>query len=184
MAQYIDKMLVPSVGMIRHVVGFGMGDPGYDVLDTYSKDNVPCVIYYFRHGTEKRSISVTKYQGRYFLEYCTYSNPDAVLATQKKSFTLRTVTRDILMEAVKAYRAYRLLYNEYPGFRDDIYDALKQGIECVYLGNLGKDKDRLIDLMTRSGFHVTSYNFHTVTTREGICVSSDGLCFRQDEVIP
>ncbi|WBY64006.1 MAG: MEDS domain-containing protein [Thermocaproicibacter melissae] len=184
MAQYIDKMLVPSVGIIRHIVGFGMGDPGYNVLDTQSKDYVPCVVYYFRRGMEKRSVSVTKYQGKYFLEYCTYSSLDAVLTTQKKSYTLRTVTRDFLFEAVKAYRAYRLLYNEYPGFREDIYDALRQGIGCVYLGSLGKDRTRLIDLMTRSGFHVTSYNFDTVTTKEGICVTLDGLCFRPDEVIP
>lgn len=184
MAQYIDKMLVPNGGSVRHIVGFGMGDPGYDVLETRSKDNVPCVIYFYRRGRDKRSVSVTKFQGRYFLESCLYSDTDSLLCTQKKSCTLRNVTRDFLQEAVKAYRAYRMLYNEYTGFRDDIHDAMKQGIECIYLGKLGKDKDRLMDLLTRAGFHVESFNFDTISTKEGICLSMDGLCFRQDEIIP
>jgi hypothetical protein len=184
MAQYIDKMLVPNGGSVRHIVGFGMGDPGYDVLETRSKDNVPCVIYFYRKGRDKCSVSVTKFQGRYFLEFCVYSDMNSLLCTQKKSCTLRNVTRDFLQEAVKAYRAYRMLYNEYTGFRDDIRDAMKQGIECIYLGKLGKDKDRLIDLLTRAGFHVESFNFDTISTKEGVCLSMDGLCFRQDEVIP
>lgn len=184
MAQYINKMLVPAGGTIKHIVGFGSGDPGYDVLDTRSKDGVPCVVYYYRHGRDKCSVSVTKFQGRYFLEYCVYNGMDSLLATQKKSCTLRNVTRDFLQEAVKAYRAYRMLYNEYTGFRDDIRDAMKQGIECIYLGKLGSEKDRLMDLMTRAGFHVESFNFDTITTKEGVCLSLDGLCFRKDEIIP
>lgn len=77
-----------------------------------------------------------------------------------------------------------MLHNEYTGFRNDILDSIKQGIECIYLGNMAKDKDHLTGLLNRSGFHVESFNFNTINTKEGICLSLDGLCFKQDEIIP
>jgi hypothetical protein len=88
------------------------------------------------------------------------------------------------METVMAYRAYRMLYNEYHGFRDDMVDALNNGLECVYLGRMGKDKDHLINLLERSGFHIESIDFDLIKTKEGICLSSDGQCFNKDEIIP
>lgn len=183
MPQYVNKVKIQGGGSVRHIVGFGAGDPGYDVLQT-EQNGVPSISYYYLQGRGKQCVTVSKLQGRYFVEHCVYSRPDSQMATEKKGGTLRNVSREYLQEAVKAYRGYRMLFNEYPGFRDDILDAMKQGIECVYLGNMAKDKDRLSDLLTRSGFHIESFNFDAFTTKEGICISMDGVCFRQDEIIP
>lgn len=179
----MNHVKVPSEGSIRHIVGFGLGDTGYDVLETFSLDNLPNIAYYYIKRGVKQSVSITKFQSRYFVEYDSYSDTDSLIRHQKKSCTLKGVTRDFLMETVKAYRAYRMLFNEYNGFRDDILDALK-GLECVYLGGMARDKDRLMNLMERSGFHVESFNFDTITTKEGICLSLNGLCFHADEIIP
>lgn len=184
MAQYINKIRVPSDGSIRHIVGFGQGDNGYDVFETAAKDNVPNVVYYYAKSGTKQSVSVSKYQGRYFVEHEAYHDLDSLISSEKHGCSLKSVTRDYLMETVKAYRGYRMLFNEYTGFRDDIRDALKTGLECVYLGGMAKDKDQLISLLGRSGFHVESFDFNTVKTKEGICLSLDGLCFNQDEIIP
>lgn len=183
MAQYISKMKVPSEGSIRHIVGFGQGDPGYDVLETITKDKVPCVVYYYIKSGTKNSVAVSKYQGRYFVDHEVFSDLNSLISTQKHGCSLKSVTRDYLAETVKAYRAYRMLYNEYNGFRDDIYDALKN-LECVYLGGMAKDREKLVNLMERSGFHVEKIDFDMIKTKEGICLSMDGLCFNQDEIIP
>ena len=183
MAQFIKKIKVPSEGSIRHIVGFGQGDTGYDVLEMTSKDNVPSIIYYFIKNGIKRSVSVTKFQKKYFVEYATYHDLESLLSYQKKNCSLNSVPREYLMETVMAYRAYRMLFNEYISFRDDIMDALNN-LECVYLGEMAKDGERLKDLLERSGFHVESVNFGTIKTREGICLSNDGLCFNEDEIIP
>ncbi len=105
------------------------------------------------------------------------------LVSQKRSCTLKTVSNDFLMETVMAYRAYRMLFNEYMNFRSDIMDALNH-LECVYLGVLGRDPERLQDLMERSGFHIESMNFGMIKTREKICLSFDGMCFREDQIVP
>lgn len=183
MSQFINKMRVPSEGSIHHIVGFGQGDKGYDVLETTTKDRVPCVVYYYIKNGMKNSVSVSKYQGRYFVEHEVYSSSDSLISSQKHGCSLKSVTRDYLTETVKAYRAYRMLFNESKGFRDDILDAMN-GLECVYLGGMAKDKDQLIQLLERVGFHVESFNFNTIKTKEGICISLDGLCFNQDEIIP
>jgi hypothetical protein len=183
MPQFINKIMVPSLGSIRHIVGFGQGDPGYDVLETTSKDNVPSVVYYYIKSGIKHSVSVTKYQKKYFVEYETYNGPDSLVSYQKKSCTLNSVSRDFLTETVMAYRAYRTLLNEYTSFRDDIMDALN-GLECVYLGAMAKDTEHLKDILERSGFHVESVNFGMIKTTEGICLSFDGLCFNEDQIIP
>jgi hypothetical protein len=49
---------------------------------------------------------------------------------------------------------------------------------------MAKGKDRLTGLLNRSGFHVESFDFNTISTKEGICLSLDGLCFKKDEIIP
>lgn len=183
MAQYINKLRVPSSGSVRHIVGFGLGDPGYDVLETVTKDNVPCVVYYYVKNRQKQSVSVAKFQDRYFVEHEVYAGLDSFISREKHGCSLKSVTRDYLMETVKAYRGYRMLFNEYKGFRDDILDALN-GLECVYLGKMGNDKDRLVQLLERSGFHVESFQFNMIKTKEGVCLSLDGLCFNQDEIIP
>lgn len=183
MAQSINKIKVPSEGTIRHIVGFGQGDPGYDVLETKSKDNVPCVTYYYLKNGMKFSVSVTKYQGKYFVESNSFSDINSLISCQKRGCTLKNVSRDYLMETVKAYRAYRMLFNEYNGFRDDILDALN-GLECVYLGGMAKDREYLTSLLERVGFHVESFDFDMIKTKEGICLSLDGLCFNKDEIIP
>lgn len=182
MAQFINKVKIPNEGSVRHIVGFGQGDPGYDVLETTTKDNVPSVAYYYIKNGVKHSVSVTKYQGRYFVEYATYNDLNSFIS-QKKSCTLKNVSRDFLTEAVMAYRAYRMIFNEYTSFRDDIMDAL-DNLECVYLGQMAKDSEQLNKLLERSGFHVESVNFGMIKTKEGICLSFDGLCFRADELIP
>ncbi len=184
MSQYIGHIKVPSSGSIRHIVGFGEGDPGYDVLETVSSGNTPCVIYYYIKSRKKGSVSITEFQKKYFVEHCIYRDQDSVIPEQKNGGTLRNVTNEYLQEAVKAYRAYRMLHNEYTGFRNDILDSIKQGIECIYLGNMAKGKDRLTGLLNRSGFHVESFDFNTISTKEGICLSLDGLCFKKDEIIP
>ncbi len=183
MAQYLNKIKVPSEGMARHIIGFGQGDPGYDVLETTTKDRERCVSYYYIKSGAKHSVSITKRLGKYYVEHDTYSAQDSFITSQKKSCTLKNVSRDFLMETVKAYRAYRILYNEYKSFRDDILDALN-GLECVYLGNMSKSRERLKDLLERSGFHVESVDFDMIKTREGVCMSLEGLCFNQDEIIP
>lgn len=183
MSQYISKMKVPSDGTIRHIVGFGMGDPGYDVLEINTKDNVPGVTYYYLKKGIKQSVTVTKFRGNYFVEYESYTDLNSLTSCQKQGCSLKNVTRDCLMETVKAYRAYRMLFNEYKGFRDDILDALNS-LECVYLGGMAKDKDRLISMLERVGFHVESIDFNMIKTKEGICLSFDGLCFNKDEIIP
>lgn len=182
MAQFINKIKVPSVGSIRHIVGFGQGDTGYDVLETTSKDNAPSVVYYYIKNGIKYSVSVTKLQKKYFVEYETYNDLDSLIS-QKKSCSLKSVSRDYLMETVMAYRAYRMLFNEYTSFRSDIMDAL-DNLECVYLGGMAKDIEQLKNLLERSGFHVESVNFGMIKTKEGICLSFDGLCFNEDEIIP
>lgn len=138
MAQYINKIKV-NEGMVRHIVGFGQGDPGYDLLETTSKDHEHCVSYYYIKSGVKHSVSVTKHLGRYYVECNTYSDLDSLISCQKKSCSLKNVSRDYLMETVKAYRGYRILFNEYSSFRDDIYDAAKS-LECVYLGNMSKSR--------------------------------------------
>lgn len=182
MAQFINKIKVPSEGSIRHIVGFGQGDTGYDVLETTSKDNVPCVVYYYIKNGIKHSVSVTKYQERYFVEYETFTDLNSLIS-QKKGCLLKSVSREYLMETVMAYRAYRMLFNEYTSFRDDIKDALNN-LECVYLGAMPKDIEQLKNLLERSGFHVKSVDFGMIKTAEGICLSFDGLCFNEDEIIP
>lgn len=182
MAQYINKMKV-NEGFIRHIVGFGQGDPGYDVLETATKDREPCVSYYYIKSGTKHSVSVTKHLGRYYVETNAYNDLESLISCQKKGCSLKNVSRDYLMETVKAYRGYRILFNEYKSFRDDIYDAAN-GLECVYLGNMSKSRERLRDLLERSGFHVESVDFDMIKTREGICLSLDGLCFNQNEIIP
>lgn len=184
MAQFMNKLKVPGEGTIHHVAGFGQGDPGYDVLVTKSKDNVPCVVYYYLKNGVKHSVSVTKYKGTYYVEYNSYSDVNSLISSQNRGCSLKNVSREYLAETVMAYRAYRMLYNEYHGFRDDILDALNSGIECVYLGRMGKDKDHLINLLERSGFHIESIDFDLIKTKEGICLSSDGQCFNKDEIIP
>ncbi|QEY34456.1 hypothetical protein FL966_04965 [Caproiciproducens galactitolivorans] len=184
MAQYINRLKVPDNGTIRHIVGFGQGDPGYDVLETKSRDNVPCVVFYYLKDGKKCSVSVTKYQGKYYVEYNSYNDVNSLISNQNRESTLRNVSREYLMETVMAYRAYRMLYNEYHGFRDDIADALDSGLECVYLGRLGKDREHLINLLERSGFHIESIDFDLIKTKEGICLASDGQCFNKDEIIP
>lgn len=62
MSQYIGHIKVPSSGNIRHIVGFGEGDPGYDVLETASSGNTPCAIYYYIKGGKKNSVSVTEFK--------------------------------------------------------------------------------------------------------------------------
>jgi hypothetical protein len=183
MPQFINKIIVPSQGSIRHIIGFGQGDAGYDVIETISKDNVPVVVYYYIKNGIKHSVSVTKYQKRYFVDYETYIDLNSLVSYQKKSCSLNSVSRDYLMETVMAYRAYRMLFNEYTNFRDDIMDALNT-LECVYLGGMAKDSEHLISILERSGFHVESVNFGMIKTKEGICLSFDGLCFNQDEIIP
>ena len=182
MPQFINKIKVPSEGSIRHIVGFGQGDPGYDVLETTSKTNVPSVVYYYIKNGIKHSVSVAKYQERYSVEYETYSDLNSQIS-QKKSCPLKSVSRDYLMETVMAYRAYRMLFNEYTSFRDDIKDALNN-LECVYLGAMPKDIEQLKNLLERSGFHVESVDFGMIKTKEKICLSFDGLCFNEDEIIP
>lgn len=182
MAQFINKIKVSSEGSVRHIVGFGQGDPGYDVLETVSKDNVHSVVYYYIKNGIKHGVSVVKYQGKYFVEYETYNDLDSMVS-QKKSCSLKNVSRDYLTETVMAYRAYRMLFNEYTSFRDDIMDALNS-LECVYLGAMAKDAEQLKNLLERSGFHVESVNFGMMKTKEGICLSFDGLCFNEDEIIP
>jgi len=182
MAQFINKIKVPNEGSIRHIVGFGQGDPGYDVLETTSKDNVPSVVYYYIKNGVKYSVAVTKYQKRHSVECETFTDLNSQVS-QKKSYSLTSVSRDFLKETVMTYRAYRMLFNEYLGFRDDIMDALN-GIQCVYLGGMAKDSEQLISLLERSGFHVDSVNFGMIKTKEGICLSFDGLCFNEDEIIP
>ena len=183
MAQYVNKIKVPDGGMVRHIIGFGQGDPGYDVLETTSQDGEPCISYYYVKSGAKRSVSVIKHLGRYYVESNTYSNPDSFISSEKKGSTLKNVSRDHLMEAVKAYRAYRIVFNEYKSFRDDILDAA-DSLECVYLGNMARSRERLKDLLERSGFHVESVDFDMIKTKEGICLSFEGLCFHQDEIIP
>ena len=183
MPQYVNKIKIQGEGSVRHIIGFGAGDSGYDVLQT-EQNGAPNVSYYYMRRGNKNCVTVSKLQGRYFVEHRVYSGPDSNMTIEKKGGTLRSVSREFLQEAVKAYRAYRMLFNEYPGFRADILDAMKQGIECVYLGNMSKDRDRLSDLLTRSGFHIESFNFDAFTTKEGICISMDGMCYRQDEIIP
>jgi hypothetical protein len=183
MAQFMNKIKVPSEGSVRHIVGFGVGDSGYDVLETTTKDKIPCVAYYYIKSGKKHSVSVTKFQGKYFVEYETYNDLDSLISTNKKGCSLNNVTREFLAEAVMAYRAYRMLFNEYTSFRDDIKDALNN-LQCVYLGGMAKDSERLKSLLERSGFHVESVNFDMIKTQEGICISFDGLCFNADEIIP
>jgi hypothetical protein len=182
MAQ-MNKMKLPNSGSVRHIVGFGQGDPGYDVLETTTQDNIPCAAYYYVKNGIKHSVSVAKFQGRYSVEYETYDSPDSLISRQKKGCSLSSVTNDFLKETVMAYRAYRMLFNEYTSFRDDIKDALNN-LQCVYLGAMGKDPERLKDILERSGFHVDSINFNMVKTKEKICISFDGLCFNEDEIIP
>lgn len=183
MAQYINKIKVPNEGIVRHIIGFGQGDPGYDVLGTTSKNNESGVSYYYIKNGKKQSVSITKHQGRYYVEYDAYNDLDSFISYQKKSCTLKNVSRDYLMETVKAYRAYRILFNEYKSFRDDILDAVGN-LECVYLGSMSKNREHLQDLLERSGFHIESFDFDMIKTKEGICLSLDGLCFNQDEIIP
>lgn len=183
MAQYINKVKVPNEGFIRHIIGFGQGDPGYDVLETTSKDKEPCISYYYVKNGTKYSVSITKHLGRYYVDINAYSDLESFISRQKKSCTLKNVSRDYLIETVKAYRAYRILFNEYKSFRDDIFDAANS-LECVYLGSMSRSRERLKDLLERSGFHVESVDFDMIKTREGICLSLEGLCFNQDEIIP
>ena len=117
------------------------------------------------------------------MDYETYIDIGSLVSYQKKSYSFNSVSREFLMETVMAYRAYRMIYNEYTNFRDDIMDALN-GLECVYLGGMGKDSEHLVSIMERSGFHIESVNFGTIKTTEGICLSFDGLCFNADEIIP
>lgn len=182
MAQFMNNIKIPNEGSVRHIVGFGRGDAGYDVLETTSKDNVPSVVYYYIKNGIKHSVSVSKFQKKYFVEYETYNDLNSLIG-QKKSCSLKNVSRDYLMEAVMAYRAYRMLFNEYTSFRDDIMDALNS-LECVYLGVLAKDSEQLKNVLERSGFHVESVNFGMIKTKEGVCLSFDGLCFNEDEIIP
>ena len=183
MAQYINKLKVPSDGIVRHIIGFGVGDPGYDVLETFSKNNESSVSYYYMKNRMKCSVSVSELRGRYYVDHCVYSSPESFLCVQKSSCPLKNATRDYLMEAVMAYRAFRILSNKYISFRDDILDAVNS-LECVYLGRLSRDRERLMDLLERSGFHIESVNFNVINTRENICLSFDGLCFHRDEIIP
>ena len=182
MAQFINKIKVPSDGSIRHIIGFGPGDAGYDVLETTSNDHVVSVAYFYIKTGIKHSVSVSKYQNKYFVVYETYNDVDSLIS-QRQSCPLKSVSREYLMETVMAYRAYRMLFNEYTSFRDDIKDALTN-LECVYLGGMPKDIDQLKSLLERSGFHVESVNFGMIKTKEGICLSFDGLCFNEDEIIP
>ncbi len=182
MAQFINKIKIPSEGSIRHIIGFGQGDTGYDVLEMTSKDNVPSVVYYYIKNGIKHSVSVTKFQKKYFVEYEIYNDLNSLIS-QKKSCSLKNVSRNYLTETVMAYRAYRMLFNEYISFRDDIMDALN-GLECVYLGGLAKDIEQLKNVLERSGFHIESVNFGMIKTKEGICLSLDGLCFNEDEITP
>lgn len=183
MPQYIRQIQVPSEGIVRHIVGFGQSDPGYDVLETTSKDQGPCISYFYIKDGAKHSVSITKYLGKYYVEYNIYSSVDTLISFQKKSCSLKSVSRDFLMETVKAYRAYRMLFNEYKSFRDDVLDAVNN-LECVYLGSMSSSRERLEDLLKRSGFHIESVDFDMIKTKEGVCISLDGLCFNQDEIIP
>lgn len=178
-----QSIKLPNNGIVRHIVGFGMGDPGYDVFETTTNDNLPCVSYFYMKNGVKHSVSITKFQGKYYVEYGTYNSPDSVIPRQKKGCTLRGVSNEFLKETVMAYRGYRMLFNEYTSFRDDIEDALNH-LQCVYLGAMGKDIERLTDMLERSGFHIDSINFNTVKTKEGICITFDGLCFHESEIIP
>lgn len=183
MAQYINKIKVPNEGTVRHIVGFGHGDPGYDVLDTSSKEKGRSVSYYYIKNRVKYSVTISENQGSYFIEYNAYNDPDSFITCKKKSCSLKNVSRDFLMETVKAYRAYRLLFDQYKSFRDDILDAVNS-LECVYLGGMAKDRERLQSLLERSGFHIESVDYDMIKTKEGICLSLDGLCFNQNEIIP
>jgi hypothetical protein len=178
MPQFANKVKVPDGGIVRHIVGFGQGDPGYDVVQIGSS-----VGYYYVKNRTKFSVTVTEQLGRYYVEYNQYNDLDSFLSCQKKSSSLKNVSRDFLMETVRAYRAYRIIFGKYKSFRDDILEAANS-LECVYLGNMAKDRERLKDLLEKSGFHVTSVDFDMIKTKEGICLSTDGLCFNQNEIIP
>ena len=178
MPHFAIKVNVPDGGIVRHVVGFGQGDPGYDVVQIGSS-----VGYYYVKNRTKYSVTITEQLGRYYVEYNKYNDLDSFLSCQKKSGSLKNVSRDYLMETVRAYRAYRIIFGKYKSFRDDILEAANN-LECVYLGNMAKDRERLKELLEKSGFHVTSVDFDMIKTKEGICLSTDGLCFNQNEIIP
>lgn len=179
MAQYINGLRVPSDGIVRHVAGFGQGDNGYDVLVTKrNNSSVPCVISYFLEDGKKKSVSVSKLFGGYSIEYGTYSDSSMLESCLTQSCSLSRVPRKYLTETVKAYRAYRIIFNEYKGVRDEIIDATK-GIECIYIGNIMHDKENFMKLLERLGFHVESVDFNMIKTKEGICIMSDGICYKE-----
>jgi hypothetical protein len=182
-AQFINKVKVPNEGSVRHIIGFGQGDPGYDVLETNSKENGRSVSYYYIKNGVKCCVSISEDRDRYYVEHITYNDLDSFITRTKKSCSLQSVSRDFLTETVKVYRAYRLLFDKYKSFRDDVLDAVNS-LECVYLGSMSKDMERLQNLLERSGFHMKSIDYDMIKTKEGICISLDGLCFNEDEIIP
>ncbi|HEX3037405.1 MAG TPA: hypothetical protein VHO94_00240 [Oscillospiraceae bacterium] len=181
MAQFINRIRVPGDGTIRHIAGFGHGDNGYDVLVTRLKNKaIPCVIYYYLEGEKKKSVTVAKWNGGYFIEYGNYLDVNSLDSYLNESCSLKMVSRKNLFVTVKAYRAYRMVFNEYGGVRDEIIDATK-GLECIYLGNMARDRESLVKLLERIGFHPVTVDFNMITTKEGICIALDGICFKEKQ---
>ncbi|HHV32982.1 hypothetical protein [Caproiciproducens sp. LBM24188] len=180
MPQFINGLKVSSNGTIRHVAGFGSGDGGYDVLLTTmrSQGSLPCVTYYFRDGMTKRSVSVAKSRGSYLIEMGTFADMDAPESFFNDSVSMRRVPRKYLKETAMAYRAYRILFNEFKGIREEILDAAN-GLEYLYLGTLSRDKDGLLKMLERAGFHPDKVDVNMIHTKEGICISPDGTCFKE-----
>ena len=179
MPQFINGLRVPSTGTIRHIAGFGRGDHGYDVLVTKLRSSVtPCVISYFVEDSRKRSVTIAKLHGGYLVEYGSYADLNFEDSFLNESCSLRNVPGKYLLETVKAYRAYRVVFNEYKGVRDEIIDATK-GLEFIYLGNMARDRESLVKLLEKSGFHIEKVDFNMIKTSEGICISLDGGCFKE-----
>lgn len=180
MAQYINKIKVPSDGIIRHIPGLGHGDYGYNVLVTIQSNNLPRISYFFLENKKKLSITASKFQGIYSFELGFYSSPDALYSFFTENYPLRRVPRKYVGEAVKVYRAHRMLCNDYISLRDEIIDASK-GIQCIYLGKLASDMEGLEAMLKRIGFHPEIVNYNMIKTQEGICISTDGICVRDGE---
>lgn len=180
MGQYINKLKVPCEGLIRHIPGLGHGDYGYNVLVTTQSNNLPRVSFYFTENRKKLSITVTKFQGIYSFELGYYSSSDSLYSYFTENYPLRRVPRKYVQEAVKVYRAYRMLCNDYISLRDEIIDASK-GIQCIYLGKLAYDMEGLETMLKRIGFHPEVVNYNMIKTKEGICISTDGICIREGE---
>lgn len=179
MAQFINGLRVPSDGTIRHIAGFGHGDNGYDVLvTTLRNESTPCTVYYFTEGGRKCSITVARRHAGYLIEMEHYSDSNSLDSFFNQPFSIKRVPRRYLTPTVKAYRAYRMVFNEYRGIRDEIIDAT-QGLECVYLGKMAQDKESLVKLLERLGFHPDTVDFNMIRTKEGICIGTDGICFKE-----